>query len=439
MSNPLMARFEGELLLADVSAGPRINAYLAAVTAHARYEELASVGAQPDFWAEDGGWCRPYIVENGVLQIPVKGVLLKDFPYQLWDWATGYEYVWEAFKRGCGDFATGAIKGIALILDTPGGMVAGCFDTVDKMVAMKEQVGVPVRAFAHEAAYSAGYAIATVADSIAVSRTGGVGSIGVVTSHLDMSGMLEKAGLKLTFIASDPSKVEGNSSEPLAPAAYDRIKARIDELYGIFVAAVLRSRPVTEEALRGDLKAYCFTATQAVSNGLADSIGSLEDATAQFVGELDDLSDSNGDEAMTTPVTTVEQAVHEQAVAAARAEGLAEGAAAAQTRISAILGSDEAEGREDLAKHFAFKSDMPAEAAIAALAAAPKAAAAPEPVAEQQPANGVDFAGAMDATGNPNVGGNATNDEAAEAARADGSDVVALIGSVGLGGYTVKQ
>lgn len=436
MSNPLIARFAGELLLAEVSAGPRINANLQAVIEHPRFQELASVGEQPDFWQEDGGWCRPYIVKDGVLQIPVKGVLLNNFPYQLWDWATGYEYVWEAFRRGCGDFATGAIKGIALILDTPGGMVAGCFDAVDKMVAIKDQVGVPVRAFAHESAYSAGYAIATVADSIAVSRTGGVGSIGVVTSHLDMSAALEKAGLKLTFIASDPSKVEGNPSEPLAPAAYDRIKARIDELYGIFAAAVLRSRPVTEEALREDLRAYCFTATQAVSNGLADSIGSLEDATAQFVGELDDLSDNDGDEDMTTPVTTVEQAVHEQAVASARAEALAEGAAAAQTRISAILGSDEAEGREDLAKHFAFKSALSAEDALAALAAAPKTAAAP---AAEQPANGVDFAGAMDASGNPNVGGNDKNDEAAEAARANGDDVVALIGSVGLSGFRVEQ
>ena len=127
---------------------------------------------------------------------------LHDFPFALGDWATGYDYIWRAFQRGCGDFATGAIKGIALIEDTPGGMVAGCFDAVDKMVALKEQIGVPVRAFAHESAYSAGYAVATVADHIVVSRTGGVGSIGVVTSHLDHSGMMEQRGLKITFIVS---------------------------------------------------------------------------------------------------------------------------------------------------------------------------------------------------------------------------------------------
>jgi hypothetical protein len=49
---------------------------------------------------------RPYIVQNGILLIPVKGVLLHDFPYQLFDYATGYEYIGKAFERGLGDDRT---------------------------------------------------------------------------------------------------------------------------------------------------------------------------------------------------------------------------------------------------------------------------------------------------------------------------------------------
>lgn len=437
-TNHLIARFAGQEALVEPSQQTRFESCLAEAIAHPRYGELASLGEREDFWAEDGGWCRPYVIKDAVLQIPVKGVLLNNFPYALYDWATGYEYIFEAFKRGCGDFATGTIKGIALVEDTPGGMVAGCFDTVDKMVEMKNAVGVPVAAFAHENAYSAGYAMATVADpgQIYVSRTGGVGSIGVVTGHMDVSGAMEKAGLKFTYIASDPSKVEGNPYEALSAEAKGRIQARIDELYGIFVAAVARSRGLSESVIRNGLKAYCYTATQAVSNGLADQIGSLEDATSAFAGFLDDQSEQDGEESMSTPdKPAVDQAAIDSAVAAAvaaeqqkTADATAAAVAADRDRQKAITGSDEAKGRESLASHFALNTSMSADDAIAALAAAPKAAA----VAATQ-TNG--FENAMDGSPNPEVGANKDGDDQAEVAKANGDDVLALIGKTGLRGF----
>lgn len=112
-------------------------------------------------------------------------------------------------------------------------------------------------------------------------------------------------------------------------------------------------------------------------------------------------------------VTAVDQAAHEAAVADARAAGMKEGATTERARIGAILGSEEAKGRESLAQHFAFKSDMDAEAAVAALSAAPKAEA-PAPAAEQ-PAQ--TFEQAM-ANGNPDVGASTpgNGDEATDTA-----------------------
>lgn len=47
-------------------------------------------------------------------------------------------------------------------------------------------------------------------------------------------------------------------------------------------------------------------------------------------------------------------------------------ATAERTRVKAIMSGDNAKGREQLAAHFAFDTDMSADAANAALAAAPK-------------------------------------------------------------------
>lgn len=55
---------------------------------------------------------------------------------------------------------------------------------------------------------------------------------------------------------------------------------------------------------------------------------------------------------------------HESALATARTEATT----AERTRIAAILGSEEAKGRGDLANHLALETDTPAEAAVAILA-----------------------------------------------------------------------
>jgi len=421
MSDFLTAQFTGQPTLVALDSAAQFNALAAHLSGNADFARLTEATAHmgDDFW-ECEDWeraYRPYEVVDGILFVPVRGVLLHNFPYALGNWATGYEYIMRAVLRGLDD---ANVRGVALLCNSPGGMVAGCFEAADKIYERKGEK--PIRAFAHEAAYSAAYAIASVADSIVVSKTGGVGSIGVVTSHIDLSKMYDEMGVKQTFIFAGKHKVDGNASEPLSDDVKARIQVRIDELYDVFVSNVARNRGMEEQAVR-DTEALTYTATQAVSIGLADSIGPLDDAVAQFCA---DLSTPHGEENMTTPTTdaaVVEQAVHEQAVAAARAEGAVE----ATARIGAILGSEDAKGREDLANHFAFKTSMNAEDAIAALAVSPKAVA-PAPVAETVEGG---FDAAM-SNGNPEIGGapqgnggNADADVAAE--------TLALAKQLGLG------
>lgn len=382
ISNPFIARFANEPALIAPGCESQFQALLGAVASHPALAEISTMeraeGAG-DFWTELGPrWSailRPYVVVNGILQIPVKGVLLNDFPYALFDWATGYEYITEAFKRGMED---SNVKGIALVINSPGGMVAGCFDCVDKMYARREQK--PVRAYAAEHAYSAAYAIFSVATHGTVARTGGVGSIGVVTSHVDVSKAMDEFGVKVTFIYAGKHKVDGNAYEPLPADVKAHIQGRIDELYGIFVQTVARNRSLDEQAVR-DTEAQVFTASEATSNGLADDIGALDDALAAFAA---DLSNPQGDEEMSTPdkpaltQADIDNAVaaatanHETALATARTEAAATARTDERMRISAILGSEEAKGRGDLASHLALATDTAADAAVAILAKSPK-------------------------------------------------------------------
>lgn len=409
MSNPFIARFHGEPVLVNADAGDRVSTLLDSLGRH----DLAAVVMNTDFAATDDFWTelgpdfskmlRPYNVRGGVLQIPVRGVLLKDFPYQFMALATGYEYVRMAFRRGLAD---AEVKGIAFVFDTPGGMVAGNFDLVDEIHAAR---GIkPIAGFADEAAYSAGYSLISSVDPgrINVARTGGVGSIGVVTAHVDASAAMDRMGVKVTFIHAGKFKVEGNPYEALSDEAKARIQARIDGLYDIFVATVARNRGMDEKAVR-ETEALTFSAQEAVSNGLADSIGSLDDAIAAFAADMSKMEDETMftqeqlDAAVATATASAKVEGH--------AEGMKEGAAAERARISAIVNSDAGMARPKASLKMATNEKF---SAVEPDAIVEMLADLPEEKAEAPKADGTkgkdgaakDFSAVMDAADHPNVG-----------------------------------
>lgn len=405
-------------------------------------EMLAAEMANDTFWPAADSWqasYRPYNVSNGVLTIPVTGAMLNNFSFAT-PYATGYQYLDKAWERGMAD---PDVKGIALRVGSGGGHAAGNFDLVDKMVATKTK---PVVAICEDAC-SAAYNIATAADEIHVSRTGRVGSIGVVLGHLDVSENMKQHGFKMTFISAPEGgdKTAGNAYEPLSDAARARIQDSIDELYQHFVDTVSRNRGMEEKAIRAT-KARTFTASQALSNGLADKVASSEDSMAAFQA---DLQSRNGEEHMSVKENgTVEAAVHEAAVATARTEGhtaghaagLAEGAKAERIRISAILDHAAAADRPVAAMKTAMKTDMSVEDAVAFIADLPKETKSE--AAQNGNADGANahanpnFKEGMDANGGAKVdaGSEANNNQADQLTR-----MRQLIAAIGVDGFGATQ
>lgn len=433
--NPILARFADQPALLDPNSNVLVSSLLGTMAAHPRFTDLSmQASADDQFWTELGDWgddLRPYVVVDGVLQIPIKGVLLNDFPYTFFGMATGYDYIWRAFQRGMGD---ANVKGIALVIDSPGGMVAGCFDAADKALALKAEVGKPVAAFAAESAYSAAYVWACVGDSITVSRTGGVGSIGVVTMHVDYSAALEKSGVAVTYIHAGKHKVDGNPYQALPEDVKARFQTRIDELYAIFVDHVAACRPLDSAAVRAT-EALCFTASEAQSNGIADAIGALDDALAAFAADLSPPSEgddtmSKQDNSAADPAAVDNAAAAVPAVAVDTAQIAADAVQADRERQRAITGSDEAKDRPALAAHIALNTDLSVEDAKAMLSAS---------AAETKGDGPTPFAKHMDDSDQPGVGASAPQPEGADAEDAeDAANVVSLASRLGLKGFAKR-
>jgi signal peptide peptidase SppA len=179
-----------------------------------------------------------------------------------------------------------SVRGVILDVDSPGGEVGGLFDLVEQIRAIKAGNGKPLWAVANEAALSAAYAVASAADRIYVTRTGEVGSIGVVAVHVDESGADAKAGLFWTFLFAGERKVDGNAHEPLTERARTAIQSDVDRLYRELCALVAVNRGISSETVRGT-NAAIYRGELAIRAGLADRVGTLDLAIAEMVAELD--------------------------------------------------------------------------------------------------------------------------------------------------------
>jgi signal peptide peptidase SppA len=215
------------------------------------------------------------VTSDGIAIISVAGSLVRRSSWM--DAASGlssYEEIEEEFVDAATD---PEIKGILLDIDSPGGEVSGVFDLVDEMYSQRGSK--PIVSIANDDMYSAGYAIGSVADQIFVTRTGGMGSIGVIAAHLDLTAYDEKEGFKYTFIYAGERKNDLNPHVPLSSEVEDDLQEEIDRLYDMFCSTVARNRGMSLEDVQATEAAMYF-GPNAIQAGLADQIGTRGDALA---------------------------------------------------------------------------------------------------------------------------------------------------------------
>lgn len=213
--------------------------------------------------------------ETTVAVIPIVGTLVKRaMPGESFSDLT-YGEIEASFLKAIND---PAISAIVLDVDSPGGEVNGMLDLSDTI--FKARGGKPIIVVANELAASAAYAIASAADTVLVSRTGTVGSIGVLAVHVDTSARDAQEGLKFTTMTAGERKADFDPHAPLSDEARGILQAEIDRIYGLFVETVARNRGMSAEAVR-KTEAAVYSGHEAVAAGLADGIGTLASAIAE--------------------------------------------------------------------------------------------------------------------------------------------------------------
>jgi signal peptide peptidase SppA len=172
------------------------------------------------------------------------------------------------------------VAAIVLDVDSPGGQVDLVTEFAAEIRAARAQK--PIVAVSNTLMASAAYWIAAQATEIFVSPSSLTGSIGVYSVHDDLSAAQEQEGVKSTIVSAGKYKTEGNSFEPLSDEALGHIQSIVDSAYQAFTSDVARGRGAPVDAVRnGYGEGRVLPAKDAVSSGMADSVGTLGDAISR--------------------------------------------------------------------------------------------------------------------------------------------------------------
>jgi protease-4 len=171
-----------------------------------------------------------------------------------------------------------AVRGLILEINSPGGTTAGgeqLYDEVRRVAADK-----PVVAEITGLGASAAYMVAAGADHIVARKTSIVGSIGVLVEFPDVTGLMDKVGVKLEAIKSSPLKAEPSPFTPTTDDERAMVQRLISDSYDWFVGLVADRRGLPREQVLKLADGSIFTGRQALANKLVDAVGGEREAMA---------------------------------------------------------------------------------------------------------------------------------------------------------------
>ncbi|MBL4614325.1 MAG: signal peptide peptidase SppA [Magnetovibrio sp.] len=163
------------------------------------------------------------------------------------------------------------VAAVVVAINSPGGTVVGGENLYLGLLDLAEQK--PVVAVMGSTATSAAYMTAIATDRIFARQGTLTGSIGVIMQTANITGMLEKIGVKPLTIKSGKFKAQPNPLETMSDEAHAQLQSVVMDMYELFVGMVAKQRNMDLEATKILADGRVFTCKKALNAGLIDAIG----------------------------------------------------------------------------------------------------------------------------------------------------------------------
>ena len=272
-----------------ITLGTHRHVALASGTEAGLVDCLYRLAAGPDkiagaVWLDEDPGGGLYETAGPLAVIGVRGYLLDYLPFHGAEWATGYNGIRAAVDAARRD---PAVQAIALAVNSPGGLVSGCFELVEWLRTVADEV--PLFAVVESLSASAAYAISSACKAgISAPVTSAIGSIGVYRLHMDLSGYLEKTGIAMTAVKSGKWKTAGSPYAPLGEEVEADWQATVDSYRSLFAEHVAAGRGISTDAvLATEARLYDgpLGIREALDLGLIDGILPPDEAFARIIDQ----------------------------------------------------------------------------------------------------------------------------------------------------------
>ena len=190
-------------------------------------------------------------------------------------------------------FGDESVKAVVLRIDSPGGSAFTSDHFYNKITKLRKERNIPVVVSMGSLCASGGYYIAMSVGNenqnvIFGEPTTWLGSIGVIIPRYDLTELAEKIGFKPDPIQSHRLKSMGSMFRELTKEERDIFQGLVNDSFERFKTVIRSGRKVfhkeeddEEDPLEKYATGQIFTMKQALAAGLADEVGTQEDAVAR--------------------------------------------------------------------------------------------------------------------------------------------------------------
>lgn len=202
----------------------------------------------------------------------------------------------------------GKVIAVVLRVNSGGGVATAGEEMAAYVKKFRENTGKPVVVSSASTNASAAYEISSQADYIFTARTTAIGAIGTAMQLVDYSGLMSMLGISTDNVTSAQSKDSTYGTRKLTDEERAYYQAQVDQINETFIQNVADGRSMSTDAVRALATGMTFTGVDAVQNGLADEIGTKEDAiahAAQLAGHASDYATASFGQKSSDDISTL--------------------------------------------------------------------------------------------------------------------------------------
>jgi protease IV len=178
--------------------------------------------------------------------------------------------------------ADNSVKAIIIEINSPGGSGVASEEIANALQKSKKLKVAWIR----EIGTSGAYWVASASDHIIASKFSLTGSVGVLSSYLDFSQLLQRYNISYEKITGGQYKDIGSPYKQLTDDERLILQKKVDLLHTTFLNEITNNRNLSEAQRKEISDALYYTGDEALSLGLIDEIGGKEQAISYIERNL---------------------------------------------------------------------------------------------------------------------------------------------------------